>query len=390
MTRELGRFATFAELRRSDAYRAREAELKRLLNEPKVYRSTDARPRLKSFLRVVEWNIERGARLEGIIEALNSHPLLRYADLLLLNELDCGMVRSGNCNVALELSRALEAHAVYGVEYLEFTKGTGDELHLPGENTAALHGNAILTRYPIFNPQIVRLPRCENNFESDEKRLGGRAGILIDVELAGKKLLAVTAHLDVVNTPRCRAKQMRALLEAAEARVNSNRQSSAGQAVIVGGDFNTHTFARGGKLRSTRNTLLILSSGQQNISRRLLNPQSKEPVLSCLAQFGYEVDALNDHSATSRGIVSNLDDSKRVPGLIKWWVKRRVPPQGLLLEFRLDWFAARGLRALKAGELIDRATGAASVDPQTIHGLAHAGAPLSDHDPIVVDLSINN
>ena len=171
------------ELRRSDFFRAHKAELKRLLDEPRIYGSPDAQPRLRSFLRVVEWNIERGTKLDGIVEVLNNHPVLGFADLLLLNELDDGMVRSGNRNVALELSRALSAHAVYGVEYLEMTKGTGEELNLPGENTTALHGNAILTRHRFSNPQIVRLPRCENNFESAEKRLGGRMGILLDLEI---------------------------------------------------------------------------------------------------------------------------------------------------------------------------------------------------------------
>ena len=171
------RFATFEELRRSEFYREHETELRRLLDEPRVYEFPEARPRLRSFLRVVEWNIERGAHLEGIIEVLNAHPVLQFADLLLLNELDDGMVRSGNLNVALDLSRALEAHALFGVEYLELTKGAGGEVRLAGENTGALHGNAILTRQPFSNPQIIRLPRCENNFESKERRIGGRIGM---------------------------------------------------------------------------------------------------------------------------------------------------------------------------------------------------------------------
>lgn len=145
-----------------------------------MYQVPNARPRLRSFLRVVEWNIQRGARLEDIIDALTTHPVLRFADLLLLNELDDGMVRSRNLNVAFELGRALEAHAVFGVEYIELTKGAGDEARLAGENTSALHGNAILTRHPFSDPQIIQLPRCENNFESKERRVGRRIGILID------------------------------------------------------------------------------------------------------------------------------------------------------------------------------------------------------------------
>jgi hypothetical protein len=244
LVKELLRFSTFDELRRSDFYRAHKEELRRLLGEPRVYISEDAAPRLRSFLRVVEWNIERGTQFEGIVEVLNNHAVLRYADLLLLNELDDGMLRSGNRNVALELSRALSAHAVYGAEYLEMTKGVGAELNLPGENIAALHGNAILTRHQFCNPKIVSLPRCENNFEAQEKRLGGRIGILIELEIAGLNFTAATMHLDVINTPRCRARQMRAMLESVESYIKAQPDERAANArVIIGGDLNTHTFA---------------------------------------------------------------------------------------------------------------------------------------------------
>jgi hypothetical protein len=73
---------------------------------------------------------------------------------------------------------------------------------------------------------------------------------------------------------------------------------------------------------------------------------------------------------------------------MKSWVDRRIGPDGLLLEFRLDWIAARGLRALTAGEVVDDKTGTASIDAQTFMNLTHNGSPLSDHDPIVVDVAL--
>jgi endonuclease/exonuclease/phosphatase family metal-dependent hydrolase len=384
LVKELLRFSTFDELRRSDFYREHEAELKRLLDEPKVHLAEDAEPRLRSFLRVVEWNIERGTRFEGIVEVLNNHPVIRYADLLLLNELDDGMVRSGNRNVALELSRALSAHAIYGAEYLEMTKGVGAESKLPGENIAALHGNAILTRYPFISPKVVRLPRCENNFEAQEKRLGGRIGILIGLDVAGLKFTAATMHLDVVNTPRCRARQMRAMLQA----VDHYRDVQSTARAIIGGDLNTHTFARGNRLRAMRNTVVILGSQRARLARRLLSPEKREAAIAAFALFGYETRTLNDNSATARSLVSGLNDAKGLPRPMKWWVNKRIGPEGLLLEPRLDWLAARGLRALKAGEVTDSDTGVTSIDAQTFTGLNHKGAPLSDHDPIVVDIAI--
>ncbi|HEY7910442.1 MAG TPA: endonuclease/exonuclease/phosphatase family protein [Blastocatellia bacterium] len=374
---ELRRFATIDDLRRSDFYRARKTELSRLLDEPKIYESPEASPRLRSFLRIVEWNIERGAKLEGIIGILNNHPVLGYADLLLLNELDSGMVRSGNRNVPLELGGALSAHAIYVAEYLELTKGVGEELNLPGENQSALHGNAILTRHAFSKVEVAGLPRCEDNFASREKRLGGRKGILVEIDVNGTGLLAANAHLDVVNSPRCRGRQLRALLEAIERRAKEN----PARPIIVGGDFNTHTFARGGRLRTLKNTGIILGSNRERLVRRLSRPESREPALRHLAGFGYSIEEFNDRLSTARTMVSSLEDSNRLPGPVRWWANRRIGPGGLLLEFRLDWLAARGLRPLADGEVVDEQTGVASIAPRTFQGFA-----LSDHDPIVVDV----
>lgn len=410
----LNQFATFKEMRRSGEYRKYEPVLNQLFNEPRIYEAATAAPRLQSFLRVVVWNIERGTRLEGIIETLNHHPVLRFADLLLLNELDQGMLRSGNINVPKELSRALSAHAIYGVEYLEFTKGTGDELNLPGNNTEALHGNAILTRHRFSNPRLVRLPRCENNFESAERRIGGRLGIFVDLELGDAKLLATTAHLDVVNTPHCRANQLREVLDEVERRflegkatdyepltgaINrrgevefmlKDRSRGRGEKptfstapVIVGGDFNTHTFARGGQFRTLKNTLRILGSNRQRLARSLMK---RELAVQELESLAYEVDALNDGRPTSSSLVSALNDKSSLPAPVRWWAMRRVGPEGIRLEFRLDWLAARGVRILKDGEITDAGTGVASLKAQTIKDLAHNGKPLSDHDPIVADI----
>jgi hypothetical protein len=73
---------------------------------------------------------------------------------------------------------------------------------------------------------------------------------------------------------------------------------------------------------------------------------------------------------------------------MKWWVRQRVGPEGLLLEFRLDWLAARGLKVLRAREATDEDSGVTSVDGQTFHGFKFNGAALSDHDPIVVDIAL--
>ena len=385
LAEQLRRFETFDELRRSDFYRALRGTFSRLFDEPRIYMGPDATPRLGAFLRVATWNIERGTRFEGIVEVLNHHPVLGRADLLLLNELDDGMVRSGNRSVAFELGQAVGAHAIYGVEYLELTKGSGDESRLPGCNTAALHGNAILTRHEFTAPEIVHLPRCENNFESAEKRLGGRIAILAEIEIGGIPLTVATAHLDVVNTPRCRGRQMRAVLEAVDKRAADGR---ADNRAIFGGDLNTHTFARGSRWRGIKNTAVILGSRPDRLAARLANPAQHEPALRELVRFGFDLRDCNDRRSTARSVVSNLDDSRHLPAPLRWWIRRRLGGASLTLELRLDWLAARGVRPLRRGEVVDPKTGVSSVDPQAFAGLEHKGRPLSDHDPIVLDLLI--
>jgi hypothetical protein len=138
-----------------------------------------------------------------------------------------------------------------------------------------------------------------------------------------------------------------------------------------------------------RNTVLILGSPRDRLARRLLAPERKEPAITAFGRFGYETRTLNDGSATARSLVSGLNDAKGLPRPMKWWVNRRIGPEGLLLEPRLDWLAARGLRALKAGEVTDAETGVMSIDARTFAGFTYNGAPLSDHDPIVVDIAIH-
>jgi hypothetical protein len=73
---------------------------------------------------------------------------------------------------------------------------------------------------------------------------------------------------------------------------------------------------------------------------------------------------------------------------MKWWVRRRVPSEGLLLEFRLDWLAARGLEPLLNDEAMDAASSVTSIAAHTVAGLTYEGRPVSDHDPIVADLRL--
>jgi endonuclease/exonuclease/phosphatase family metal-dependent hydrolase len=389
LIRELMQFSSMGELRRSPVYRRRKPLLDQILKQPRVFEHSGCQPRLESFLRVVQWNIEYGKELDGIVQALDQHPVLRSADLMLINEVDDGMTRSGNLSIAGELSRRLGAHALFGVEYIELAEVSRAAAANGSNNGACLHGSAILTRHPFSNPRVPRLPRCENNFRSAQKRLGGRAGVIADIDLTDSgltagRLTAATAHLDVVNSPRCRQAQMRALLSS----IDSTQSSGKTSPVLVGGDFNTHTFARGGKLRTAINLGRILLTGGEKLTAELLSPNEREPLLAEFSSFRYQMDGFNDKTPTQTTSAEELGADGSLPGPLRKWALKRLGSPDYKFEFRLDWFAGRGLTALSDGQVVDAKTGVPSASPSTISDLRYQGRRLSDHDPIVVDIGL--
>ncbi|HEX4405226.1 MAG TPA: hypothetical protein VH560_10390, partial [Polyangia bacterium] len=89
-------------------------------------------------LRIVAWNVQRGARLDDLRRAVVAPPFAD-ADLFLLSEVDVGVGRSGNRNVARELAESLGMSYAFGVSYLALTDDFGDDA-AGRENTLALSG----------------------------------------------------------------------------------------------------------------------------------------------------------------------------------------------------------------------------------------------------------
>ncbi|HKA62115.1 MAG TPA: endonuclease/exonuclease/phosphatase family protein, partial [Methylomirabilota bacterium] len=111
-------------------------------------------------LRAVHWNIEHGNRYAMVEGALREHPALSDADLVTLNEVDLGMARAGNRDVATDLARALGLHGVWAPLFLETTHGRHDDAHAAAgrENQESLFGMALLSRWPITAARIAVLP----------------------------------------------------------------------------------------------------------------------------------------------------------------------------------------------------------------------------------------
>jgi endonuclease/exonuclease/phosphatase family metal-dependent hydrolase len=278
-----------------------------LLNTPFTHDDPSAKPvrpeipNLGPILRVAMWNIERGLNIDLIRSALTDptkfnevtsntvtatsaiHSViqsqlqtLQSTDLLILNEADFGMKRTNYDDVTADLASALHMNYAFAVEFVEVDPIfdlNSEEVHLPDaaqdqrlqqdlhvdrEKYHGLHGTAILSRYPLHNVRIFRLPVCYDWYATEyaaissleqgkrwsakklfderierELRHGGRMALIADIsvpELPTGQATIVAAHLENKCPPACRKKQMTVLLD--QIRTVQNP-------VILAGDFNT-------------------------------------------------------------------------------------------------------------------------------------------------------
>jgi hypothetical protein len=171
-------------------------------------------PQMGRFLRVAEWNIERGLEFDAVRLAFTDARkfnalmedkqskasdedrehireqigILKDADVLVLNEVDWGMNRTLFRNVAAELADALGMNYAYGVEFVEvdpITMGIDQQVVVreveetyadPHDDKEAMlqhvrevmkpdpqryhgmHGTAILSRYRLDNVRLIPCP----------------------------------------------------------------------------------------------------------------------------------------------------------------------------------------------------------------------------------------
>jgi endonuclease/exonuclease/phosphatase family metal-dependent hydrolase len=241
-------------------------------------------PRLGPYLRVVSWNIEKSYEMENAIAAFSSREKfeklmdpakapkgspqyedvlrqrdkLANADVIVLQEMDNGVKRSGYIDGARELARALKMNYAYGAEHLEidpvylgvekiyYEDGTVDQeamdyYAVDPKRYKGVFGCAVLSRFPIKRVQVFQLknqaydwyqgerPKIGfvekarrvgaevifKNVMTREMKAGGRIYFRIDLAVPGlpeKTLTIVNIHLEIKCLPRGRELQMAEIL----------------------------------------------------------------------------------------------------------------------------------------------------------------------------------
>lgn len=378
---DLLKFESTPEMEKSALYQSIKPEVERILNavvQENLAGFAGSEPSVTAGgsdpVRALAWNIERGNRFEGIVEALKNHPQLKDRDVLLLTELDYGMARSGNRFVARELARELNLNYAFAPVYIALQKGSGVESQVAGENTKSLHGLAMFSRFPLKNAHAIPLPNGKDKMLGKEKRLGHLRALIADVEHPAGVFRAVTMHLDAHSSRKHRQRQMRIVLE--------HLETLEKLPTVIGGDWNTTTYNSQTAARAIFGYgRRVLMGVKRTVRNHFPHPDRyfEKGLFSELEKRGYDYKNLNETGVgTLHYDVESIEKNTNLRDWVpEWcfpfifWAARRA---GGRVSGRLDWFAGKGIEV--RGK------------PQTIGNLFDAeNVPLSDHDAIALDFA---
>jgi endonuclease/exonuclease/phosphatase family metal-dependent hydrolase len=144
-------------------------------------------------VRVITWNIDRGSRLNRIIDFLAS----QSGDILLLQEVDLNARRTNRRNIAEEIAQKLEMNYVFGYEFQELGQGSRTD--------PAYHGQATFARWHIGNSRVLRFRRQSSFWRPRwflpstgpfQERLGGRIALIAEIGVPGGTVASYNLHLE--------------------------------------------------------------------------------------------------------------------------------------------------------------------------------------------------
>jgi len=274
---------------------------------------------------VAAWNVERGRDVEEIAHRLADVD----AGIALLTELDVGMARSGNRDTPAAIAGRLGMHAAFAVEFVEL--GLGDTRETSAcagqQNTAGLHGNAVLSRWPIARAVVIPLDDGGLWFagtpDPAQRRIGGRHALAALVRFVAGPAWFIAVHLESHGSAESRGAEVTRLVEAIDT-------LDPPAPVLIGGDLNTKSC-----------TAAAICDG-------LAAAVAAEPLFAIAARHGFDWEGANLPASTTR---------KRS------WHEQAPPAR------KLDWFLARAMRV---------------ANPAVHAALSRDGRDVSDHELLTV------
>ncbi len=340
----------------------------------------------ESYYRAIAWNIERGICFDEIVYLLKEHPILSKADVLLMTEADLGMARSANRNVAREIAKILGMNYFFAPSYLNLAKGAGTENDFEGENEFGIHGNAILSRYPITKPRIVPIPNTHDKMRGREKRLGQQRALIATVDFGNGLLRASSVHVNVRSTQKQRKEEIERVVKA----LNEEGDHPA----LIGGDWNTSTYDSHNATSSIIGFWVRVFMGVDNVMRNHYPYPERyfeKALFQMLEKNGFDYRSCNELGATTNHY--SVEDVKQFKNLREWipnwcfkFVEWSLRNHDGSCSFKLDWMTQKKLNILKDGEATTSRKGP-SIRPQVVGNLVHNGCLASDHDAIVADFT---
>lgn len=432
---------------------------------------------LGDFLRIATWNIAQSRRATEIINLLSNESAidqmvdsskaqpdsdlraelerkrerLASADVILLQEVDIGMPRSGYRDTARDLARALQMNYAYAPMQLEVDPvNLGLEAAADGSMQApektrykGVFGLAVLSRYPIKNvqcfqlktqpydwyhgesapPQALELGRRHTTkwlFENQtlrEMKIGGRIFFRVDLDIPGlpeNTLTVIHNHLEIKTRPRHRQAQLEEIL---------THIKDIPHTVVMAGDHNTtrmdlsptstlraatRTASDSETWFSVASNVLLSLPALANSGRVLINhiknlhsplaldipvilPNETRRLFNQLEEFrfddGGQFDFRGNRQRSINGSTAKLGNSNEAA------IKGHQPtfqvnrPIGPFGRGRLDWIFVKAPPYAQPDGV--KSYRLAPHFGETLSGLIeHLDPQLSDHSPCVLDLPL--
>jgi hypothetical protein len=222
----------------------------------------------------------------------------------------------------------------------------------------------------------IALPNGKDKMKGAEKRIGSQRAVIADIEHPSGMFRAVSLHLDAHSSQRHRYFQMRRVLDHLEL-------LQPRLPVVLGGDWNTTTHNASRALYSILGYFRRVLMGVRHVvSNHYPYPERwfERRLFGELELRGYNYRGFNTAGECTlhydvQDLAANLNMREWVPQWCFWFINWALQQTGGSCSMKLDWFAGKGIRPLAPAVAVP--------------GLSQGQERVSDHDPIVMLLSLS-